>query len=272
MAGAVFTHAPRCVMRLPSACGTIGRSRQGAASVKHESNEGRGVSMSKYARRLALAVLLSCGVFAAQAQVTISQVYGGGGNSGAPLKSDFIELHNNGTSAVSLSGWSVQYASATGTSWQVTTLSGSIAPGGYYLVKEADGAGTQAAAADPGRHRHHRDERHRRQGRAEQQHRRAQRRLPDRQRRLRRLRQHRKLRRRHGTDAGAEQHARRAARGRRLHRQQQQRRRLRHRRTDAAQYRIRAERLRRRRATGDCRSPTSASPKATAAPPRSSSP
>lgn len=97
--------------------------------------------MNRFARRMALALLLSCGVGAAHAQVVISQVYGGGGNSGATWKSDFIELHNNGTSAVSVDGWSVQYASAAGSSWQVTTLSGSIGPGGYYLVKQADGSG-----------------------------------------------------------------------------------------------------------------------------------
>ena len=97
--------------------------------------------MNRFARRLALALLLSCGASAANAQVVLSQVYGGGGNSGATLKSDFIELHNNGTEAVNLSGWSVQYASASGSSWQVTPLSGSIAPGGYYLVKQADGSG-----------------------------------------------------------------------------------------------------------------------------------
>lgn len=97
--------------------------------------------MNRFARRLALALLLSCGVCAAHAQVVISQVYGGGGNSGATLKSDFIELHNNGTSAVSVDGWSVQYASSSGSSWQVTPLAGSIAPGGYYLVKQADGSG-----------------------------------------------------------------------------------------------------------------------------------
>ena len=78
---------------------------------------------------------------AAQAQVVISQVYGGGGNNGATLKSDFIELHNNGTSTVDLSGWSVQYAATAGTSWQTTPLTGSIAPGGYYLIKQADGSG-----------------------------------------------------------------------------------------------------------------------------------
>jgi uncharacterized protein len=73
--------------------------------------------------------------------VVISQVYGGGGNSGATLTNDFIELYNAGTTAVSLAGWSVQYASATGTTWQVTPLTGSIAPGSYYLVQEAQGAG-----------------------------------------------------------------------------------------------------------------------------------
>jgi uncharacterized protein len=125
-------------------------SRQGAASGKHGIHwKIRGVSMNRYGRRLALALLLSCGTFAAHAQVVISQVYGGGGNSGAPLKSDFIELHNNGTSAISLDGWSVQYASSAGSSWQVTQLGGSIAPGGYYLVKEADGAGTQPPLPSP---------------------------------------------------------------------------------------------------------------------------
>jgi DNA/RNA endonuclease G (NUC1) len=73
--------------------------------------------------------------------VVISQVYGGGGNSGATYKNDFIELYNAGPSAVSLAGWSVQYASSTGTSWQTTALSGSIQPGAFYLVQEAAGAG-----------------------------------------------------------------------------------------------------------------------------------
>ena len=71
----------------------------------------------------------------------ISQVYGGGGNSGATYTNDFIELFNAGTTSVDLSGWSVQYASSTGTSWQVTALSGSIGPGEYYLVQEAQGSG-----------------------------------------------------------------------------------------------------------------------------------
>jgi hypothetical protein len=71
----------------------------------------------------------------------ISQIYGGGGNSGATLKNDFIELYNRGASVVDVTGWSVQYASASGTTWQTTALSGTIPAGGYYLVKEAQGSG-----------------------------------------------------------------------------------------------------------------------------------
>ena len=51
------------------------------------------------------------------AGVVLSQIYGGGGNSGAPLHNDFIELFNAGTNAQSLSGWSVQYASSAGSTW-----------------------------------------------------------------------------------------------------------------------------------------------------------
>ena len=81
-------------------------------------------------------------VLAVSPDVVISEVYGGGGNSGATLTHDFIELFNRGAVSVSLSGWSVQYASSTGTSWQKTDLSNvSLAPGQAYLVQEAQGAG-----------------------------------------------------------------------------------------------------------------------------------
>ncbi len=77
--------------------------------------------------------------------VVFSTVYGGGGNAGATLKNDFMELFNRGTQTVSLNGWSVQYTSAAGTGWVTanspTNLSGTIAPGHYYLVQEGPGAG-----------------------------------------------------------------------------------------------------------------------------------
>ncbi|HEV7394974.1 MAG TPA: DNA/RNA non-specific endonuclease [Pyrinomonadaceae bacterium] len=79
---------------------------------------------------------------AVSADIVISQVYGGGGNAGSTYKNDFIELFNHGSSPVSLNGWSVQYASATGTTWQVTNLTNlTLQPGQYYLVQEALGAG-----------------------------------------------------------------------------------------------------------------------------------
>jgi predicted extracellular nuclease len=82
--------------------------------------------------------------------VVISQVYGGGGNSGAPFSHDFIELFNRGSVVANLTGWSVQYTSSTGSgTWQVTPLSGSIAPGGYFLVRQAAGSTASAALPTP---------------------------------------------------------------------------------------------------------------------------
>jgi hypothetical protein len=77
----------------------------------------------------------------ASSSIVISQVYGGGGNSGATLRSDFVELFNRSGSAVSIDGWSLQYASSTGSSWDRTPLSGTIQPGHYYLIALAAGAG-----------------------------------------------------------------------------------------------------------------------------------
>ncbi|PGV53324.1 DUF4350 domain-containing protein [Bacillus sp. AFS037270] len=71
--------------------------------------------------------------------VVISQVYGGGGNSGATYSNDFIELYNPTDSDVSLEGWSVQWASGTGTTWAVNLLSGTIKSHGYYLIQESAG-------------------------------------------------------------------------------------------------------------------------------------
>ena len=71
--------------------------------------------------------------------VVINQVYGGGGNSGATYKNDFIELYNNENFAVSLNGMSVQYASAGGNFGATTVLSGTIPAHGFYLIQEAAG-------------------------------------------------------------------------------------------------------------------------------------
>jgi predicted extracellular nuclease len=97
---------------------------------------------------LALTAPLLAVVPAAQAApspdspVVINEVYGGGGNSGATWRSDFVELHNTGATAVDLSTWTVQYKSGTGTTWSgKAALTGSIQPGRSYLVQLATGTG-----------------------------------------------------------------------------------------------------------------------------------
>ncbi|MBA3355736.1 MAG: DNA/RNA non-specific endonuclease [Pyrinomonadaceae bacterium] len=75
--------------------------------------------------------------------VVISQLYGAGGNSGAAFTNDYIELYNPTATAFSLTGWSLQYASAGGTSWTNRQfLGGMIGPGEYYLVGLASGGAT----------------------------------------------------------------------------------------------------------------------------------
>jgi predicted extracellular nuclease len=85
--------------------------------------------------------------------IVISQIYGGAGCGTAgcsTYRNDYIELFNRSAGAVSVNGWSVQYASATGTSWQVTNLPNvSIPAGGYLLVAEAFNANGVNAIPTP---------------------------------------------------------------------------------------------------------------------------
>jgi hypothetical protein len=88
--------------------------------------------------------------------IVVSQVYGGGGNSLAPYTHDFIELFNRGASPASVAGWSVQYASATGSgnfganSGQITELPPtSLAPGQYLLIQESSNANVGAPLPTP---------------------------------------------------------------------------------------------------------------------------
>jgi hypothetical protein len=80
----------------------------------------------------------------ASPNIVISQVYGAGGNSGATWRNDYIELFNRGNAPVSLSGWSVQYAAATGSTWSKTDLSGTLQPGQYLLVQQGSGGANGA--------------------------------------------------------------------------------------------------------------------------------
>ena len=99
-----------------------------------------------------LAALLAglCLPATAASDLVISQVYGGGGNSGSVYANDFVELFNRGSAAISLGGKSVQYASATGSSWSVTALPNrALEPGQYLLVQMAAGADTSKPLPTP---------------------------------------------------------------------------------------------------------------------------
>lgn len=92
-----------------------------------------------------LLALLSLAYGSVQAQgIIINEVYGGGGNSGATIKQDFVELVNKSTATVSLTGAYLQYASATGTfnASNVLALPDiTLEPGQFYLIQLAQGNG-----------------------------------------------------------------------------------------------------------------------------------
>lgn len=106
--------------------------------------------------RRAATVLLACGCLFATAATAgsqamrISQVFGAGGNSGAVYNQDYVELFNMSGAPVDISGWSLQYGSATGsntTGFGTCTLCTVVLPEGsvvqpcsYFLVVLATGA------------------------------------------------------------------------------------------------------------------------------------
>ncbi len=78
--------------------------------------------------------------------ILISQVYGGGGNSGATYQNDFVELYNRSAAPVDTAGWSIQYTSEDGDTWEFGTqpLGGIIGPGEYYLIALGSGGAVGA--------------------------------------------------------------------------------------------------------------------------------
>lgn len=98
---------------------------------------------------LAGALFIAPAAWAASSDMVVSQLYAGGGNAGASYANDFVELFNRGTTTIDLSDWSIQYASAAGTTWQTTPLSGSVSPGRYYLVQLASAAAVGAPLPTP---------------------------------------------------------------------------------------------------------------------------
>src|SRR3954462_11310726 len=108
----------------------------------------------KLRTQFALWVVVVLGALAAAgpagAGLVISQVYGGGGNSGSNYPNDYIELFTPTGTATPVGGMPVQYAATTGTSWQSTPLTGSVGAGRYYLVREAAGTGGSTPLPAPG--------------------------------------------------------------------------------------------------------------------------
>lgn len=84
--------------------------------------------------------------------LVISQVYGAGGNTGALLNADYLELHNRSNAPLTLLGYSVQYGSPTGTgAWSGRTKlpDDTIAAGGYYLIQMTAAGALGAALPTP---------------------------------------------------------------------------------------------------------------------------
>ncbi|CAM4022534.1 ExeM/NucH family extracellular endonuclease [Deinococcus marmoris] len=85
-------------------------------------------------------------------RLVISQVYGGGGNTGAQFKNDFVELFNAGKVAISTAGKSVQYTSSGGVFDAKNVLAlpaANIQPGAYYLIQLDRGMGGTAELPTP---------------------------------------------------------------------------------------------------------------------------
>ncbi|MGA9115292.1 MAG: lamin tail domain-containing protein, partial [Bacteroidota bacterium] len=83
--------------------------------------------------------------------VVISEVYGGGGNTSAYWKQDFVELYNPTSSPITMTGWSIQYQSATGTGpfTLISTFSGTIPADGFFLISCSQGGGGTADIPTP---------------------------------------------------------------------------------------------------------------------------
>ncbi len=154
----------------------------------------------------AFVLLLSTLSAFGQTRLVISQMYGGGGNTGAPFTLRLPRaLQSRPAHPIDLTGYSIQYVSATGTAWNAVALpSATVAPGHYYLIQAAAGTtvtginlpvtpdfitGNGSTGNRAQLLRHRRQDRHR------QQHHPSDDSLPPRfhRRRLHRLRSHREL-------------------------------------------------------------------------------
>ncbi|MEJ6488473.1 ExeM/NucH family extracellular endonuclease [Leucobacter sp. USCH14] len=76
--------------------------------------------------------------------VVINEIYAAGGNGGAALNADYVELANPTDAPISLAGWSLQYrsaaASAPASGSGVIPLSGSVPANGTFLITGTTGS------------------------------------------------------------------------------------------------------------------------------------
>src|SRR5882757_7851059 len=69
----------------------------------------------------------------AQAAIVINEIYGGGGGFNPLYKKDFIELYNTSSATCDLSGYYLQLASSTATTWSATANNRFDFPGGTII-------------------------------------------------------------------------------------------------------------------------------------------
>jgi len=80
-------------------------------------------------------------------EVVMSQVYGGGGGTGATYKNQFVELFNPSGNAITMTNWSIQFGTSPSV-WTSNTFSGTIAAHSYFLI-ELSGGPTGATLPTP---------------------------------------------------------------------------------------------------------------------------
>ncbi|HVG41004.1 MAG TPA: lamin tail domain-containing protein, partial [Chitinophagaceae bacterium] len=99
-------------------------------------------------RKLYIFALLFIASISSNAQV-ISQVFAGGGNAGAPFTNDYVEIFNNTGSELTLTNYSIQYAtgaSVSGNFAVLATINTTLLPGQYYLVQLGTATGSNVPA------------------------------------------------------------------------------------------------------------------------------
>ena len=87
--------------------------------------------------------------------LVIKEVYGGGGNSGAPYNADFVELYNPTASPISVDGYSIQYRAAgfaAGGTPSVLTLPNKVVPANDHFLVAVSPTGATGAALTAANH------------------------------------------------------------------------------------------------------------------------